>query len=170
MTYLKDRFDFLYNGEATKRFHTVRTLGQNTVAEHSFTMLWLIFLMKEGKWQHIDHIFMAAITHDIAEWKAGDMPAPSKRATKMGEALSAYEGHLLSQVNLYFSLDEEDKRILKLADCLSGLLFCVTERAMGNTFVTESFNNYCAYIKELEPALIEKELFDIIVQKWRAIA
>ena len=167
MSSLTERFNFCYRGESTKRFHTIRTIGQNTVGEHSFQMIWLLWLLTEGKPNY--DLLLAAMAHDMAEHLTGDMPAPTKRLAHIGKAFGAYEDRLLAEQGLDMPLSPTKARLLKLADRLSGMLFCVTERDMGNRNMDECFRNFRAYAGELSPFNTrEEEVFNIICDKWES--
>lgn len=161
---LKERLNFAHNGEMTKRFHTVRTIGQNTVGEHSFSVVWLLHLLTDGAASA--NLLMSAVAHDLAEHVAGDMPSPSKRALGIGEELNAMEERLLDAHGFLFSITEQEQRLLKMADMFSGMLFCVTERAFGNRYISEVYYRFHDYVMELSPEGREAETLAAINDKW----
>ena len=164
---LSQTLDFIYRGEATKRFHTVRTLQTDSVASHSFSVVYFLHLLTEGTASA--KLLMAGLTHDLAEHVAGDMPSPSKRALGIGAELNAMEEGLLETHGLHFLLSKKDTRTLKLADMMSGLLFCVTERALGNKLIDEVYARFHAYISELVPTGVELEVLNALVTRWEGV-
>jgi 5'-deoxynucleotidase YfbR-like HD superfamily hydrolase len=165
---LKSQINFIHAGEATKRFHTVRTIKENTVAGHSFTVIWLLYLLTEGSAS--SRLIMAGAAHDLAEHIAGDMPSPSKRALDIGRDVDDLETSLLEEHGFDFPLSKKDRRLLKMADRMAGALFCVEERSMGNVNVAGPFNNFMDYARELQPVGVESEMLDIIALKWKEVS
>lgn len=161
---LRQQIDFIHAGEGTKRYHTVRTIKDQTVGAHSFSVIWLVYMLTSGNADV--HLLMAGAVHDLAENFAGDMPSPAKRVLDIGEAVARLEGQLLREHSLNFLLSPADVRILKMADRMSGILFCIEERTMGNVGITTCFNNFLAYIRELQPVGIEAEILEVLVNKW----
>jgi 5'-deoxynucleotidase YfbR-like HD superfamily hydrolase len=109
---------------------------------------------------------MAGLSHDLGEQVIGDIPSPTKRLIgDLGmRALNDLEDQTLSETGLLFSLTEEEQNLLKLADCLDGMLFCISERRLGNRNVVEIFGRFCSYARQLG---VKSDLFEQIVCTWR---
>lgn len=165
-----ETLDFILNGAETKRYHTWPTLREQTVGAHSFSVAMLVALIAQGADPHGGEgltlpLIMAALTHDLAEHKLGDLPAPAKRslpALANGMSFRAHWGvmevELLKGVNLDWEgmLGPQQLRWLKLADSMDGALWCLRERAMGNTLIRTVFSNFRSYIEELSPHSCEE--------------
>jgi 5'-deoxynucleotidase YfbR-like HD superfamily hydrolase len=164
---IRKQLEFAHRGEVTKRFHTVRTIGQNTVGEHSFSVVWLIYLLTGGTASA--KLLMAGATHDLAEHVAGDMPSPSKRALGIGAELNELEEKMLEDHGLLFPISKKEQRTLKLADMFSGMLFCVSERSLGNKNIEEIYARFHSYVLELCPVEREAEVLSIIGAKWEDV-
>lgn len=158
--------DFIINGGETVRYHTWPVLRRQNVGEHSFRVAmlcgWLAGQHAEGE-KPVGigaNLLMAALTHDLAEHQMGDLPAPVKRglpdvipsgdARPFREYWDFLENRLLAEVGLDWAhtLNEYEKRILKLADAACGALYCARERMMGNKLIDPVFDNFYAYATE----------------------
>jgi 5'-deoxynucleotidase YfbR-like HD superfamily hydrolase len=115
---------------AVKRYHTHRTLREQNVAEHSYGVLMLVLQVEPTASQHL---IKAVCHHDLPELMTGDIPAPAKRAhPAMDTYLEEFEASLEP---LYFShdwLSEEERALLKWADTMELVLWCLEEWRMGN--------------------------------------
>lgn len=175
---LRKQLDFIIAAGETKRFHTWPVLRTQNIAEHSWQVTMLAYLMYGQDEPGITPVFlMALLAHDAAECVAGDVPSPAKRAMGIREVYNAFEQEALSKVALDFEqfLSDEEKRRLKLVDSMSGALYCIREREMGNKLIGECFVNFASYIQELLPAIedydelgVEWEVRNYIHAKWGA--
>lgn len=146
------RIAFIHKGGKTKRYHTEDTLTEQTVADHSFGVAMLVLLMQPRVRKEV---LLAALVHDLAEHQVGDVSAPVKRANPELKAnLDAMEHRLLAEQGLNFAdnLTESELILLKAADCMDGMLFCVRERRMGGD-VRHIYQNYKSYVKQLDGKL-----------------
>lgn len=140
------QLDFIYKGGASKRFHTLRTIQTQDIAAHSFGVAWLCELLTGG--QASKNLIMAALAHDLAEHRVGDIPSPVKRDMGVGELFHDYEMGKLAIVGLskyYDELTEGEGYTLKLADMIDGMMFCLTERNFGNSTIDPVYNNFHLY-------------------------
>lgn len=177
-----ETLDFILNGAETKRYHTWPTLREQTVGAHSFSVAMLCSLMAQDA-SHVGGeglsvpLLMAALTHDLAEHKLGDLPAPAKRQMPHvhiidGEPMpfrehwGNMEVALLTEVGLDWeqALGPKSRRWLKLADAMDGALWCIRERAMGNRLIETVYSNFRSYIQQLlhEPEREEQMVNDIV--------
>lgn len=159
--------EFMWNGGNTRRFHTMPTLTIDTVGHHSFNLLCILLFLREDL---PAHVLRAALKHDIAEHVVGDMPAPTKRALPNYMGVRTPTGHISERsfreafgeheakvaeahgVNLEEdALSDAEKWLLKLADALDGMRFCIQERRMGNWHpkLVEAFSNFRSYVATL---------------------
>lgn len=173
-----EHLDFIINGAETKRYHTWPTLREQTVGAHSFSVAMLCALMaqeadpEQGEGLTVP-LLMAALTHDLPEHKLGDLPAPAKRSMppladgrSFREHWGEMEDALLQEVGLDWEhlLGPKQRRWLKLADAMDGALYCIRERAMGNSLIGTVFNNFRSYVQQLlhEPEAEEQMVNDIV--------
>lgn len=113
-----------------RRYHTQRTLRSQTVAEHSFGICMLI----RQVWPDCSRAMLfAALHHDLPELMTGDIPAPAKRAHP---EMDAYLEHFEQSLHpLYYDTEfmgAEELAVLKWADTMELVLWCLEEYRMGN--------------------------------------
>lgn len=146
----------LFDGSAVKRFHTIPTVTENTVGQHSHGVAMFAWLLEPNCSKNL---LLAALMHDLAEQYTGDVPSPAKRALGIRDEFGIIEHRLLATVffNVEGVLLKKEATVLKLADCADGMLFCARERMYGNRskMIKSAYKNYCSYVnaitQELEP-------------------
>lgn len=154
------RLEFIRRGGQTKRYHTKATLKENTVAHHSFGVAWLCALLVEGA--PSANLLLAALAHDLAEQVTGDISSPTKRKFPvMARMIQIMETETLEVHGLNFevTLTHNESRILKMADCLDGALFCISEMELGNRGMMDVYRRYCQYVDQLELTGKEHRIF-----------
>lgn len=140
---------FIFDGGASTRYHTAVVFDRQTIADHSFGVAWFCELITDGRASK--GLIMAALTHDLAEHMVGDIPSPSKRALKLSAQFDEYEERYLNQGGLYYmkAIGAEEETVLKFADMMEGMMFCLKERSLGNRNVEVIFERYDSYVEEL---------------------
>ena len=73
-TNINELLNVLDGGEV-KRYHTLSTIGEQTVGSHSWGVAVILNWLEP---QISKHAILKALTHDVAEKQTGDMPAPTK--------------------------------------------------------------------------------------------
>lgn len=124
---------------AVNRYHAVRTQRTQTIAEHTFGMLMLIKQVTEGQSEHGLQsravLYEAVMHHDLPELMTGDIPAPIKRAhPELGPLLDSIEQCMYPLYQVY-TLTQEEAALLKWADRMELVLWCLEEVRMGNTYL-----------------------------------
>lgn len=157
---MKESLLFIIKGAEVTRYHTVKTLTEETVAHHSQMVALICWLIKP---ECSRELLVAALVHDLAEHVLGDIPAPSKREFGIGESVSALEDKLLDAAGLGVQLTSEEKHTLKFADNLQGLIKCGREIQMGNRQFQIVFDRYKSYLEDKVLINREKELFNIVL-------
>lgn len=160
---LINKIEFIRKGGLTQRYHTKNTLKENTVGHHSFGVAWLCAMLVEG--QPSANLLLAALAHDLAEQVTGDISSPTKRKFPIiAEMIQALESETLEQYGLNYEcqLTKDEQRILKMADCLDGALFCISELELGNHSIVDVYHRYCQYISLLEPTGKEHHIFSAV--------
>jgi 5'-deoxynucleotidase YfbR-like HD superfamily hydrolase len=135
------------DGGHVKRYHAKSTLKEETVAEHSYVVAWLVTL--GSNYRPSAALLLAALQHDVPECVLGDMPSPTKLSMNLGSAFAAAEAGIFRDAGMpdfAESLTGSERALLKLADNLSGWLKCVHERQLGNTTLANTEANYRDYI------------------------
>lgn len=67
--------EFMWRGGYTTRYHTERTLREDTVGHHSFNVAAIVMYVRPDA---SAALLRAALLHDVAEHVLGDIPAPVK--------------------------------------------------------------------------------------------
>jgi 5'-deoxynucleotidase YfbR-like HD superfamily hydrolase len=162
---LIDQLRFIRRGVAVRRYHTHRTLVEDTVGHHSANVALLCMVLDP---RPSAELLKAALSHDLAEHRLGDMPTPAKQS--MGETarelLFAEENRLLEEVGLGADLHPSEATTLKLADIADGMLFCLEERSRGNISMDEVFTNYGNLLEDFDLGARAREVFVYIKQSW----
>jgi 5'-deoxynucleotidase YfbR-like HD superfamily hydrolase len=167
---LKDRLGFIIHGGYSKRFHTVDTLRTQDISQHSFGVAWLCELL--SGMTASKNLIMAALAHDLAEHQVGDVPSPTKRSCDViYNALEKLEEERIAGVGLLYVLTPDEQRILKLADILDGMIFCLHERQLGNrtTHLRVVYGNFLSYSRLLDRSVDEVVFFNYINEQWREL-
>jgi 5'-deoxynucleotidase YfbR-like HD superfamily hydrolase len=158
---MKETLNFIIRGAEVTRYHTVKTLVDETVGHHSQMVALLCWLVDPNCSRNL---LVAALAHDLAEHVLGDIPAPSKREFGIGESVNALEDRLLKNAGLGVQLDEHEKRLMKFADNLQGLIKCGREVQMGNRRLREVFDRYRSYLEANVMIGREKNLFNLVLE------
>jgi len=124
------RQKMLREGGAVKRWHTVTNVKEQTVAAHS----WGVASIVLDLWPNCsNNLIRAALWHDIAELRTGDIPAPIKWEDKeFALACHNIEQRVQEQFDLFEELTKEEQTHLKMADILELMWYCVDEIKLGN--------------------------------------
>ena len=162
---MRKQLDFVMRGGLTKRYHTVDTVGTQNVAEHSFGVAMLMILMYDYEGMTATP---HALMHDLAEAQIGDISSPVKRAMpELKEFLDKAEENAFLEVGILLAkLSPRQKRMLKMADNMEGMLFCCRERYKGNKNIIEVYENFKKYTQALEPQGKELEMFNLIQEYY----
>lgn len=125
------------------RYHTKRTIRQQTVGHHSFNMLMLVQQVVPGCRKEV---LLAIMHHDLPELKTGDIPGPIKRHhPQLGPLLDEIESGL-APLFKDCGLTHEEEALVKWADRMEGCLWCLEEVRMGNTYLRRTAGKYMAWI------------------------
>lgn len=143
------KLSFIRKGGVSTRYHTEDMLIRQDIASHSFGVAWFCELLTAGKARKV--LIMAALAHDLAEHRTGDIPSPAKRRLGVGDMFHQYEMEEINFAGLgsYFEeLTEGEELVLKLADMMDGMAHCIRERNLGNRNVIVIFWRFLQYTKE----------------------
>lgn len=151
---------FLLGGYTSKRFSSVATLKENSLAAHQHGVAMLCYLLAPEP--SVD-LLMAALVHDLPEQVWGDLPSPVKRRLGIADVLNDHEEQMLVDNGFNFpELTDEERYILKLADKMEVLLFAIVERRLGNRYME------MVYLRERE-GLLKLPLYHSHAEQWANI-
>lgn len=157
---MKDTLDFIAAGAAVSRYHTCDLLKPETVGHHSHGVALLCLLIDPEC--SLD-LIKAALLHDMAEQRTGDIPSPAKRDLGIGGDLEVLEHRILAESGFHFpELSEQEKLTLKLADIAHGALKCAREVNMGNSTMRIVYDRFMMYAGQLRKNTRATVMFDTI--------
>lgn len=148
--FITKQIEFIRKGGLVKRYHTKNTIAPNTVAHHSFGVAHFCYLLSEGNASV--NLIMAALCHDMAEQVTGDISSPTKRRfPELAAMVQKMEYDVLGEHDMDFemTLGPEETTILKMADCMDGMTFCINEFELGNHSIIEVYNRYVQYFNDI---------------------
>lgn len=119
----------LYEAGSVKRWHTKLTIKDQDLAAHS----WGVAMICAHIYPHNAELIQAALTHDLHEHEAGDIPYPFKRGNPaVKEAYAKQEESFAKDHAIAPYLGEELYHALKWADMMELLMWARREINMGN--------------------------------------
>jgi 5'-deoxynucleotidase YfbR-like HD superfamily hydrolase len=165
--------EFLWAGGYTARYHGIRMLLPDTVGHHSYNVACTVMYLRPDC---PARLLRAALKHDAAEHKVGDMPAPTKRAIPgLRDSFGLYEDKVMDEAGVPVEpLTPEELWVLKLCDSMDGMRYCIQERRMGNKYAVEIFEAFNEYVIDLladerfkQPQ--DTALWMVLCKKWREV-
>ena len=135
-------------GGSVKRFHTWRTVGEQTVAAHSWGVLAIILAIEP---EASAALLRRAVYHDLAEYDTGDIPSTAKWASpELKTLLDRLEDRFNHIYN--FPGDETltpvERDILKLADWIEMLWYSYEQAMLGNSAMKVVYVRVCEAISK----------------------
>lgn len=122
-----------------KRFHTECLIREDTVGHHSANVAGIILYLYHPEIPS-GNLLAAALFHDVAERRTGDIPATAKwLSTELRSALRTMEELVHRQVHISLPdhmLSNDELHMLKFADSAELGMKCMHERDMGNRTVS----------------------------------
>lgn len=151
MSLLDERLDYLLNAGEVQRFHTIRTIRPQDIANHS----WRVAIILLHVWPDAPvHVIKAALYHDVSEYFTGDVPATAKWcAPNLKRSLNDLDDWIRNKYDLNIDLTEEEKRVLKWCDHCDLALRSWEEYRMGNTFHGLIVRNITRHMNSIETPL-----------------
>lgn len=145
---------------AVKRYHVKRTHRIQTIAEHTFSMLMLIKQVCPGTRKEL---YDAVLHHDLPELFTGDVPAPIKRVhPELGPLMDSIEQDL-EPLYQRIELVGDEAALLKWADRMELVLWCMEEFRMGNTYVKPTIARGLGWILAARLPAYAKPLTDQVI-------
>mgnify|MGYP003112275989 FL=1 len=162
---VKNLLDILSGGEV-KRYHTMKTIGEQTVANHSWGVAVILNWLKPDISKAA---LLKALSHDVAEKRTGDMPAPTKWNNEdLAYELRRVEKEIEEELGVDYDLDAEEQEYFKQSDLFELLLYCVNQRSLGNTNVNVVFSNGVEKLVDMNLNKKGKALLGYLVKSYGA--
>lgn len=144
---------------AVKRFHTIPTHGEQTIAEHSYHMCLILTQIADNP---SPELFKAALYHDLPESVTGDIPAPTKwRYPKLAEELEVAELEFIRRNNINVELTDREWLALKYADMAELVYYCIDQLNLGNRNMLQIAYNGVEYLGKLD--LLNEKASDMVL-------
>ena len=138
------KFRNMYDAGAIHRFHTMRTVRDQSVGEHS----WGVAVILTKICLPSPVLLTAALYHDMAEVHTGDVPATAKWVhNSLKKALELAEYHFESLHGIVIDLSDEERKLLKWADMFELCLYSQVEIDMGNSLMYKPLEHGMAWLK-----------------------
>lgn len=141
--------ELVVHGGHVVRFHTKPTLKEETVAEHSYLVAWLIALLLPEL--PSPQLLLAALAHDLPEHVLGDMPSPTKRLFGLETVFRDAEASIYKAAGLpdyEGMLTLAEAELLKFCDNMAGYLKCRYEQQLGNRHLDRIALRYREYLAD----------------------
>jgi 5'-deoxynucleotidase YfbR-like HD superfamily hydrolase len=149
---------------AVKRYHVKRTHRTQTIAEHTFGMLMLI---KQVDPACTKNLYNAVLHHDLPELFTGDIPAPIKRVhPELGPLMDSIEEDL-NPLYQDFQITMPEAVLLKWADRMELVLWCLEEVRLGNSYCRPTVARGLGWILAAKMPDNAQELTDeVVADAW----
>jgi 5'-deoxynucleotidase YfbR-like HD superfamily hydrolase len=164
--------NILHSGDVV-RFHNHVGIDKQKTAEHQWGVALIVeHIYPEGS----KTLLLAALTHDAAEYYIGDIPAPVKWDNpELKKTLHEMERRWEEQNGVHFDLAPEEQMVLKMADTLEGMWFCVHQVRMGNINAKRPFRKWREFFQDSFTVVCSNhftkagELFHALVQEMEEL-
>ena len=144
-----ERLKKIREGGYVSRYHTFQLIGGQSVAEHTFGVLCILFQLY-GTTGIGMNLVVGALYHDVIEKETGDIPRTAKdKFPYIGAAIEEAEQDVHLRWNTKIDLSNEQRRRLKFADTVEGALFCIDQIRLGNKNLNKVLSRYISYSTEL---------------------
>lgn len=129
-----NRLRLMRSAARVGRMHTVPTLRPQSVGEHTFGVIAILF--EVGGILVTSDLIRQALEHDAPEAITGDVPAPAKwKYPELEKALIGGEEHIKASFDLGLGrtcLNSRQLDLIKFADLLELAIYSLEEFDMGN--------------------------------------
>ena len=168
MNSLDNLFEVVRGG-TIKRYHTLETIGEQSVGTHS----WGVAIILQYLEPDISKTaIMKALTHDVAELYTGDIPAPVKWDNpELITMLKIIEANYEEKLDIQYDsvLGKQEALLFKQADMFELLFFCMRQRKMGNTNMNMVFSNGVEYLANQELNKRGSNLLGKLIEEYGGI-
>lgn len=127
---------FLRHTAGVKRCHNEHVAGDPSLARHQ----WSAAMLALQLWPDISRtLLLAILMHDVGETIAGDIPSPTRKLLPVvAREMDQLENEVMHELGLTrFTepLSPLEQMQLKFVDVAELVLFCLEDRAKGNSLV-----------------------------------
>lgn len=128
------RLKLMRSAARVGRNHTVPTIRNQSVGEHTFGVMAILFEVAGDDKDFDLDVVRAALNHDAMEVITGDVPAPAKWLyPEIEMALRSAESQISNSYQLSpYTLTPRQIQMIKFADLLELAIYSIEELDMGN--------------------------------------
>tara|TARA_R110000822_G_scaffold84867_2_gene199009 strand:+ start:3526 stop:4041 length:516 start_codon:yes stop_codon:yes gene_type:complete len=162
----------ILNSGDVVRFHSCTGVDKQKNSEHQWGCALIVqFIYPECS----KDLLLAALTHDAAECHTGDIPFSIKKDnTELSGLLRGIEIEWEKQHGIHFVLNVDEHVVLKIADTLEGMIFCISQVRNGNLNAEIPFYKWCQFFEDnlLRNVVCSAEaiqLFNSIVEEMKEL-
>ena len=128
-----------------QRLHVLTTIHRQTVGEHTFGLLGILFLVEAAPTMSL---VRACLYHDAAEAQTGDVPAPTKwKYNVLSEGMEIAEKDIRRTHDIEIPLTEREQKLLKYCDLMELAIYASEEVDVGNSAMVHVLRNALAAIR-----------------------
>lgn len=135
---------------AVKRWHTQRTIREQTLATHSYGLVMLVVQLDP---MCRKELMLAALKHDLPEFITGDMPAHTKRNNPALAIMMEEMEKGCAPLYEDFNLTVGEERLLKFCDLMELVLFCHEEFCLGNRYAAGPLEKGITWLWDMLPSM-----------------
>ncbi len=137
--------NILLSGDVV-RFHNHAGIDKQKNSEHQWGCALIVqYIHPECS----KELLLAALTHDAAEYVTGDIPFTAKLLNpELKSILDEMERKWEQDNDVNFSISNGEKKILKIADVLEGMFFCIQQVRVGHINAKRPFRKWRKYFYE----------------------
>jgi 5'-deoxynucleotidase YfbR-like HD superfamily hydrolase len=141
---IKMNINQVLNSGDVERFHAVPGMEKQLVSSHS----WGVALLCHKFFPEAAPVLvLKALTHDCAELITGDVPADCKWVNpEVKEALDKVEKRVEEDMGISYELTDAERDMLKIADALEGMRYCLSRRDHGEIVAVTIFNRWSEFL------------------------
>ena len=136
---MNDTYKKIRAGGLVRRWHTIPTINDETVAHHS----WGVATVLLELWPDCSRdLLIAALYHDVHEHVTGDIPKPAFwRSPELGTLVDCIKDEVNRELGILPSLTIEEQKQLAIADMFDLCWRCLEEIQLGNKGFKEVLAN-----------------------------
>ncbi len=148
------RLMLMRSAARVQRMHVVSTHHRQTVGEHTFGVLAILFEIVDT--HPSEELIKAVLYHDAPEAMTGDVPAPTKgRHPDLKAALVKAEAMIEATHDIAIELTRYEKDVLACCDLMELAMYAIEEVDMGNKTMASVMRNCMKALVRYEHDLLK---------------
>lgn len=167
------RLKLMRSAARVARTHTVPSLRQQSVGEHTFGVLAILFEIAQRDKEFDVDLILKTLRHDVPETITGDVPAPAKWLyPELEIGLRIAETDIGNSFQLHTrALTPRQVQMIKFSDLLDLVIYSIEEFDMGNRHMAVMAFNALNAIRErklMEVTPEATELYNEVVLSFHS--